>query len=63
MAYSDFTLASVKTTLDLNVDESQSLFQSVERVQPSEFLTVALQDYLPLATAINTILGILLQPF
>lgn len=54
MAYSDFTLAQVKQRLGLTVNESQHLFAQVNPVQPSDFLTLTLREYLPLATAINT---------
>lgn len=54
MAYSDFTLAKVKETFDLTLEETQNLFFEVEEVQPSELLTLILQEYIPLATAINT---------
>lgn len=54
MAYSDFTLAKVKETFDLTLEETQNLFVEVEGVQPSELLTLTLKEYIPLATAINT---------
>ncbi|MGB7444506.1 MAG: hypothetical protein WA919_25860 [Coleofasciculaceae cyanobacterium] len=54
MAYSNFTLAKVKEDFDLTIDERQNLFADVEAIQPSELLTVILQDYIPLATAIGT---------
>jgi hypothetical protein len=54
MAYSDFTLAKVRQKLGLTIDESQSLFNLVPPVQPSELLLLTLREYLPLATAINT---------
>ena len=54
MAYSDFTLAKVKEAFDLTLEETQNLFVEVEGVQPSELLTLMLQEYIPLATAINT---------
>lgn len=54
MAYSDFTLAKVKKAFGLVVDESQSIFDGVAGVQPSEFLSLTLKEYLSLATAINT---------
>ena len=54
MAYSDFTLAKVKEAFDLTLEENQNLFVEVEGVQPSELLTLMLQEYIPLATAINT---------
>lgn len=54
MAYSEFTLAKVKADFGLSVDESQSLFEQVSAVEPSDFLRLTLKEYLALATAINT---------
>ncbi|MGB3650304.1 MAG: hypothetical protein WBA41_03720 [Rivularia sp. (in: cyanobacteria)] len=54
MAYSNFTLAKVKADFGLTVDETQNLFNNIPAVEPSEILTVILQDYIPLATAIGT---------
>lgn len=54
MAYSNFTLAKIKEDFGLTVDETQNLFSEVTAVQPSEILTLILQDYIPLATAIGT---------
>ena len=53
MVYSNFTLAKVKEDFSLTVDETQNLFSEIAVVQPSEILTVILQDYIPLATAIG----------
>ena len=54
MAYSNFTLAKVKEDFGLTVDETQNIFNDIPTVQPSEILTVILQEYIPLATAIGT---------
>jgi len=54
MAYSNFTLAKVKEDFGLTVDETQDLFAGIEAVKPSEILTVTLQEYISLATAIGT---------
>jgi hypothetical protein len=54
MGYSEFTLPKVKADFGLTVDESQSLFEVVETVEPSDFLRLSLKEYLALATAINT---------
>ena len=54
MAYSNFTLAKVKEDFGLTVDETQNLFADVEGVKPSDILSVTLQEYIPLATAIGT---------
>ncbi|MFB2923161.1 hypothetical protein [Aerosakkonema funiforme] len=54
MAYSNFTLSNVKQAFDLTIEENQNLFSEVEAVKPSEILSIILQEYIPLATAINT---------
>lgn len=54
MAYSHFTLSKAKTAFNLTLNEGQNLFASVEGVPPSEILQTILQEYIPLATAINT---------
>lgn len=54
MAYNDFTLSKVKKELGLKLDENRNLFAEVEDVFPSEFLRQSLDEYIPLATAINT---------
>ena len=54
MAYSNFTIAKVKEEFGLTVDETQNIFNDIPTVQPSEILTVILQEYIPLATAIGT---------
>jgi len=54
MAYSNFTLAKVQEDFGLTVDETQNLFADVEGVKPSDILSVTLQEYIPLATAIGT---------
>lgn len=54
MAYSNFTLAKVKEDFGLTVDETQNLFADVEAIKPSDILSVTLQEYIPLATAIGT---------
>ncbi len=54
MAYNNFTLIKVKKDFELTIDETQNLFQGVESVAASDFLTQTLDYYLPLATAINT---------
>ena len=62
MAYSNFTLAKVKQDFELTVDETQNLFNDIATVDPSEILTVILQDYIPLANQVDKILGIMLNP-
>jgi len=54
MAYSDFTLAKVRETFGLTLDEKQNLFSTIAPVSPTALLTTLLAEYLPLATAINT---------
>jgi len=54
VAYSDFTFSKVKAEFGLLIDESRNLFATVDEVTPSDFLKQALEEYLPLATAINT---------
>ena len=54
MAYSNFTLAEVVTTFQLEIVESEDLFAEVAPVPPSAHLTTTLERNVPLATAINT---------
>ena len=54
MAYSDFTLAKVQQDFDLTLEEGQNLFAAIENIEPSNLLKQILEDYVPLATAINT---------
>ncbi len=54
MAYSDFTLSSVKKKFQLNLVERSNLFQDSPELQPSPLLQEILQDNLLLALASNT---------
>ncbi|MBR8832984.1 MAG: hypothetical protein DSM106950_02795 [Stigonema ocellatum SAG 48.90 = DSM 106950] len=54
MAYSDFTLAKVRETFQLVIDERRNLFKEVVGVKPSAILITLLEEYIQLATAINT---------
>ncbi len=54
MVYSDFTLAKVRADFNLVIEEDQDLFVEVGIVQPSELLTMILQEYLTMAIAINS---------
>lgn len=55
MAYSDFTtISKVRTTFDLTIDETSHLFTDVTGIEPSDYLKTTLNEYLPLANAINT---------
>ena len=52
--YSKFTLENAKTNFELTLEEDRDLFNKIQPVQPSEILRTILQEYIPLATAINT---------
>jgi len=54
MAYSDFTLAKVREAFSLVIVEDQDIFADVAGVQPSNLLTMILQEYLTMAIAINS---------
>jgi hypothetical protein len=54
MVYSDFTLAKVREAFNLVIEEDRNLFAEVAEVQPSELLTMILQEYLTMAIAINS---------
>ncbi|MBD2014387.1 hypothetical protein H6F96_10425 [Microcoleus sp. FACHB-53] len=55
MAYSDFTtLSKVRTTFNLTIDETTRLFPDVAPIEPSDYLKTTLNEFLPLANAINT---------
>lgn len=55
MAYSDFTtLSKVRTTFNLTIDETTRLFPDVSPIEPSDYLKTTLNEFLPLANAINT---------
>lgn len=54
MAYSDFTLAKVREIFQLVIDEKRNLFREVSPIKPSATLTTLLEEYIQLATAINT---------
>lgn len=54
MAYSDFSLNSVKTSFDLTINESIDLFSNVQAIAPSELLKLTLKETIPLVSAINT---------
>ncbi|MGV0025111.1 hypothetical protein [Phormidesmis priestleyi] len=54
MAYSDFTLSKVQQDFRLTIEESRNLFSEIEAVEPSDLLRQMLEEYIPLATAINT---------
>jgi hypothetical protein len=54
MAYSDFTLKTVKSKFGLQINENQSLFSEVVQLTISEYLQQTLKRNLTLAQAINT---------
>ncbi len=54
MAYSNFTLETVRKTFDLEKIESTDIFSSSEPVDPSVELTKELAKKVPLAVAIRT---------
>lgn len=54
MAYSDFSLSKVKKDFNLTLDETHNLFAGVQERNPSDLLRQTLDEYIPLATAINT---------
>lgn len=54
MAYSDFTLAKAREVFQLTINEKRNLFRDVSGVKPSAILTTLLEEYIQLATAINT---------
>lgn len=54
MAYSDFTLKTVKTNFGLQTIENQSLFSEIASCAISEYLLQTLKRNVPLALAINT---------
>lgn len=54
MAYSDFTLPKVREAFQLVIDEKRNLFPNLPVSEPSEILKLLLEEYIQLATAINT---------
>ncbi|GAB4470771.1 MAG: hypothetical protein OHK0037_29680 [Elainellaceae cyanobacterium] len=54
MAYSDFTLAKVKSAFGLTTQERGSLFASIPAVSPSPALSQTLTEFTTLATSIGT---------
>ena len=54
MAYSNFTLKTVRTQFDLEEVDIAGIFSDVEPTPPSELLTAVLARNIPLATAIGT---------
>ncbi len=54
MAYSDFSLRDAAQKLDLTLGEATDLFAPAAEMEPSPLLRSMLQEFLPLALAINT---------
>ena len=54
MAYSNFTLETVRKMFQLETDEAADISSSIEPVAPSEYLTTTLSRKVPLALAIGT---------
>ena len=54
MAYSNFTLETVRKAFDIEEVDIAGLFSDSEPVEPSELLTALLARNIPLATAIGT---------
>lgn len=55
MAYSDFTtIAKVRESFNLTVEEALNLFADIPEVLPSSYLQTTLNENVFLATAINT---------
>lgn len=55
MSYSEFTtLNKVESEFNLTLVENQNLFSELSTIEPSDYLQQTLEEYLPLATAINT---------
>ena len=54
MAYSDFTLATVRKAFDIEEVDIAGLFSDSEPMPPSDLLTAVLARNVPLATAIAT---------
>ncbi len=54
MAYSNFTLETVRKAFQLETDEAADISSSIEPMTPSEYLTTTLERKVPLALAIGT---------
>ena len=54
MAYSNFTLETVRKAFQLETDEAADISSSIEPMTPSEYLTTTLARKVPLALAIGT---------
>ena len=54
MSYSEFTLESVQTALNLTITERVNLLDDTPLAESSEFLKELLKEFVPLALAMNT---------
>ena len=54
MPYSQFTIEQIKTKFGITIAEKFGIFSDVTEISYSDFLTQSLQEYLPLALAIDT---------
>ncbi len=54
MSYSQFTLEKIKQDFEISISEKFGIFQTIPEVDYSDFLKQTLQEYLPLALAIDT---------
>ena len=54
MAYSNFTLETVRKTFQLETDEAADISSGIDPIAPSEYLTTTLARKVPLALAIGT---------
>lgn len=54
MSYSDFTIEKAKLKFDLTIVETEVLFPNPPEIKPSNLLVESLNEFIPLATAINT---------
>ncbi len=54
MSYSEFTLESVQTAFDLTIAERANLLNDSPLAESSEFLKQLLEEFVPLALAMNT---------
>ena len=54
MPYSSFNLKKVKKELNINIIETQGIFDAIEDVEISDILKVILEEHIPLAVSINT---------
>ncbi|MCJ8281385.1 MAG: hypothetical protein MJK14_16320 [Rivularia sp. ALOHA_DT_140] len=54
MLYSQFTIEDIKTSFDITISEKFGIFADIPEIEYSDFLKQSLQEYLPLALAINT---------